>query len=83
MKFYEMMVNQKINNIKRDELLKIGRQYGVILSSEHAEKIASMLNGKNINIFDLEQRQQVIQNIAAIAGKRTALQIESLFKQLT
>ncbi|PLT30989.1 DUF2624 family protein [Peribacillus deserti] len=83
MKFYEMMVNQKINNIKRDELLKIGRQYGVILSPEHAEKIASILNGKNINIFDPQQRQQVIQNIAAIAGKKTALQIESIFNKLT
>ncbi|WP_026692877.1 DUF2624 domain-containing protein [Peribacillus kribbensis] len=83
MKFYEMMVNQKINSIKRDELMKIGRQYGVVLSEEHAGKIAVLLNGKNLNIFDEVQRRKVLQDIESITGKKTALQIESLFNQLT
>ncbi|WP_409289312.1 DUF2624 family protein [Peribacillus sp. SCS-37] len=83
MKFYEMMVNQKINNIKPAELLKIGRQYGVVLSNEHAEKISALLYGKQINIFDPQQRKSVLDQITLIAGKKTASQIENLFTQLT
>ncbi|MFD0048324.1 DUF2624 family protein [Actinomycetes bacterium NPDC127524] len=83
MKLLEMMVNHKINNMNPDDLISIGRQYGVQLNQTQAKGITQLLAGKNINIFDLSQRQQVLQQISAITGTETSKKIESIFKQLT
>ncbi|WP_199880623.1 DUF2624 family protein [Bacillus massiliglaciei] len=83
MKLFEMMVNHKINHIQPDELLALARQHQVALTQDQAVKITKLLNGKNINIFHAGQRQQVINQIAAITGVDTARQIEMIFRKLT
>ena len=82
MKLFETMVNHKINRIQPYELLSIAAQYNVQLSTKQAEDITAILAGKNINIFDSGQRQTVLEQISAVAGKKTAVQIEHVFNQL-
>jgi len=82
MKLFETMVNHKINRIQPSELLSIAAQYNVKLSSKQAEDITYILAGKNINIFDSGQRQTVLEQISAVTGKKTAVQIEHVFNQL-
>jgi ribosomal protein L12E/L44/L45/RPP1/RPP2 len=83
MKLFETIINMKINRIQADELLSIAGQYGIELNRKQAEQICSVLIGKNINIFEEQQRKQVVAKIAQIAGTDTANKIESIFLQLT
>ena len=83
MKLFEMMVNHKMNQIRPDELLSLARQHHVTLTPKQAEDISALLAGKNINIFDIRQRQNVLGQIAQVAGAGTARDIENLFNKLT
>ncbi|MFJ7363562.1 DUF2624 family protein [Peribacillus frigoritolerans] len=83
MKLFEMMVNHKINSIRPDELLSLAKQHNVALTQKQAQDITALLAGKNINIFDIRQRQNVLGQITKVAGASTAREIESLFNNLT
>ena len=83
MKLFEMMVNHKINSIRPDELLSLAKQHKVALTQKQAQDITALLTGKNINIFDIRQRQNVLGQITKVAGASTAREIESLFNNLT
>ena len=83
MKLFEMMVNHKMNQIRPDDLLSLARQHQVTLTQKQAEDISALLFGKNINIFDIRQRQNVLGQIATVAGTGTARDIENLFNKLT
>ena len=83
MKLFEMMVNHKINQIRPDELLSLAKQHQISLTPKQAHDITALLAGKNINIFDIRQRQNVLGQITQVAGANTARAIETLFNNLT
>lgn len=83
MKLFEMMVNHKINQIRPDELLSLAKQHQISLTQKQAYDITALLAGKNINIFDIRQRQNVLGQITQVAGANTARAIETLFNNLT
>ncbi|MFJ7975041.1 DUF2624 family protein [Peribacillus sp. JNUCC 23] len=83
MKLFETMINHKINKIKDYELQSIASQHGVSLTQNEAYNISRILAGRNINVFDTVQRQNVLSEIAEVAGSKTANQIGKLFTQLT
>ena len=83
MKLFEMMVNHKINQIRPDELLSLAKQHQITLTQNQAQSITGLLAGRNINIFDIRQRQNVLGQITQVAGANTARAIETLFNNLT
>ncbi len=83
MKIFENIINHKISTITADELLKYGGQFQISVSKGHAQKIASYLRGKQVNIFDDAERKQLIREIAKIAGPETAREVNRLFIQFT
>ena len=83
MKFLESIVNMKLNSIRSGELLQMARQYGITLTPQEAEAIAQKLRGKNYNIFDINQRKNVITQIATVVGPNRAAQIEQVFLSMT
>ena len=83
MKLFETMINHKINKIQSHELQSIAGQYGVSLTKNDAHNISRILAGRNINVFDTVQRQNVLNEIAEATGTQTANQIGKLFTQLT
>ncbi|MGE6259031.1 DUF2624 domain-containing protein [Heyndrickxia sporothermodurans] len=83
MKLLQNVINYKINIITGDELLKYAKQFKVRLAKNDADKIASHLRGKHVNIFDDKQRTQLIKEIAKIAGPETAKEINRIFVQFT
>lgn len=83
MKLFEMMVNHKINQIRPDELLSLAKQHQITLTPNQAQSITALLAGRNINIFDIRQRQNVLGQITQVAGANTARAIETLFNNLT
>ncbi|MFC0612578.1 DUF2624 domain-containing protein [Scopulibacillus daqui] len=75
------LVNQKINNVTPQELLKLSQQYGFDLSRAQADKISKMLRGKNIDIFNDQDRRQVLQNISVNIDRRLASEINRMFNE--
>lgn len=77
------MVNFKVNMITSEELLKYARQFNFEVSKDEAEKIATYLRGKNLDIFDDRIRSQIIREVAKISGPKTAKELNKLFIQFT
>ncbi|WP_313798255.1 DUF2624 domain-containing protein [Cytobacillus sp.] len=83
MKIFENIINHKIGTITGDELLKYGKQFQIIITKQQADKIATYLRGKQVNIFNDEERTKVVKEIAKIAGPETARAVNKLFIQFT
>ncbi len=83
MKFLESIINMKLNNIRRDELLGLARQYGIALTPAEAESICQELRGKNYDLFNPEQRKGIVRRLEEIVGRQRASQVEQLFLSLT
>lgn len=83
MKIFENIINHKIGSITGDELLKYGKQFQIIITKQQADKIANYLRGKQVNIFNDEERTKVVKEIAKIAGPETARAVNKLFIQFT
>jgi CheY-specific phosphatase CheX len=77
------MINFKVNSITGDELYTYAKQFSVSLSKGDAEKIASYLRGKRVDLFNDQSRAQVIKEIAKITSPETAKQINQVFIQFT
>ena len=83
MKLIQNMINFKVNSITGDELYKYAKQFNVSLSKGDAEKIATYLRGKRVDLFNDQSRAQVIKEIAKITSPETAKQINQIFIQFT
>ncbi|MED3548967.1 DUF2624 domain-containing protein [Cytobacillus praedii] len=83
MKIFENIINHKIGTITGDELMKYGKQFQIIITKQQADKIADYLRGKQVNIFNDDERTRVVKEIAKIAGPETARAVNKLFIQFT
>lgn len=83
MNIIQTLINKKVNSITPRDLLKLSQQYQVPLTPDQANKVAVLMNGKNINIYDLTQRKQLLAQIANVTSKQTAQQIDTIFQKLT
>lgn len=79
LKIFQKIINHKINSITGKELLKYGKQFQVSISNEQANTIAAHLRGKNVNIFNDDERKKVISEIAKIVGPEKANEINRIF----
>ncbi|WP_242222941.1 DUF2624 domain-containing protein [Bacillus cereus group sp. BfR-BA-01380] len=82
MNLIQQFVNKKINNMTSKELLKYSNEYEVPITSEQADKIVTLIQGKNINIYDVQERLQLLKQIAKVTSPATAQQINTLFQKL-
>jgi len=83
LKIFENIINHKISTITAEELLKYGGQFQISITKDQAKKIAAYLRGKQVNIFNDEERKQLIREIAKVAGAETAKEVNRLFIQFT
>lgn len=83
MNFMKSMVNLKVNSITTNDLLKYAGQVNMKLTRPQAEKIATYLRGKNLDIFDDNTRSKIIREVAKICGPETARELNKLFIQFT
>lgn len=78
MKIFENIINHKINTITGSELFKYAKQFQLSISKEQAEKVAAILRGRNINIFDQGERSKVLKVMEKIVGAQTTKEVERL-----
>lgn len=82
MNFIQQIVNRKLNNITTNELLKLSKEYQIPITEEQAQKIVSLIKGKNINIYNHTERIDLIKQIAKLTSPSTAQQVNTLLQNL-
>lgn len=82
MNFIQQIINKKLNNITSNELLKLSKEYQIPITEEQAQKIVSLIKGKNINIYSHTERIELIKQIAKVTSPATAQQVNTLLQNL-
>jgi Mn-dependent DtxR family transcriptional regulator len=83
MRLLEQIVNQKLNRLTKEDLLKYSKEHDIALTSQQAEKIVGLIRGKNINIFDPTERVRLIKQVAKITSPDVARKVNQLFLEFT
>jgi hypothetical protein len=81
MKILEQIINSQLNRLTKKELLNYAKQYEVSINPAQAEKIVSLIQGKNINIFDSVERTKLLKEIAKITSPTVAKKVNQIFQQ--
>ncbi|WP_077247169.1 DUF2624 domain-containing protein [Pseudobacillus wudalianchiensis] len=80
MKFLQNIINQKAQMMTGDELLKYAKGLDIPLKREEAERVASLLRSRRIDLFNEQERVNLLREIAAITNKQTADKLNKLLK---
>jgi hypothetical protein len=81
MRLLEQIINQKLNRITKDELLKLAKNHNISITSQQAEQIVGLIRGKNINIFNTTERARLIKDVAKITSPEVARKVNKLFQE--
>ena len=82
MNLIKQLVNKKLNHISTKELLKYSKEYDVPITTAQADQIVGLMKGKNINIYDNDERLARLKQLAQVTSPATAQQVNTLFQQL-
>ncbi|WP_242145319.1 MULTISPECIES: DUF2624 domain-containing protein [unclassified Bacillus cereus group] len=82
MNLIKQIVNKKINSMSPKELLKYSKEYKIPITTEQADQIVLLMKGKNINIYDTDERLELLKKIAKVTSPSTAQQVNTLFQKL-
>ncbi|MCM3193263.1 DUF2624 domain-containing protein [Priestia megaterium] len=82
MKIVQQIVNKKVNNITPKELLKYSKQYSIPITDQQAHTLVSVIRQQPVNIYNLEERRNLIKQIAQVTDRETARRVNELFQQL-
>lgn len=82
MSLFKNIINKKMNSITVDELLAYSQQYQIAINRDQAKEIVKLIRGKNINLFDDNERHRLLKQVARITSPEVARQLNTLFNQL-
>ncbi len=82
MSLFKNIINKKMNSITVEELLSYSQQYQVAINRNQAKEIVKLIRGKNINLFDDNERHRLLKQVAQITSPEVARQLNTLFNQL-
>ncbi|MFY4776380.1 DUF2624 domain-containing protein [Metabacillus sp. RGM 3146] len=78
---FQKIINQKLNNINEAELLQLAKQNSLSLNQKQASQIVSLIQGRNINVFNEQERKDLLKKIAIITSPETAKEVNQLLQQ--
>ena len=75
----QKMVLKKLNQIQPEDLMKYAKDIDETLTPDQAQKAASLVNGNNINIFNPNERLELLKKISQITNPQVARKLNELF----
>jgi Protein of unknown function (DUF2624) len=81
-KIIQAIVNKKINNISVEELLKLCQEHNITVTYTQAQQAVQVIRQKKVNIYDDNDRLELIHKIAQITNPTTAKQVNQLLLKL-
>ncbi|MDF0727192.1 DUF2624 domain-containing protein [Cytobacillus sp. S13-E01] len=83
MSIFQQIINKKVNSITIEELLSYSQQYQIKITRTQASQIVKLIRGKNINIFDDNERHKLIKGVAKITSPAIARELNTMFTKFT
>lgn len=80
---FQRIINQKLNNISVEELMQYAKQFNVSIGRAQAAEVVKTMHGQNINIFNQNERKQLLEKISTITSPQTAQQVNLIFQKFT
>lgn len=80
--FIKELVKNKLKSLSSDELLHYSTQYGFVLSEKQASEITTYLRNHSPDPFDPRKRKEMLEELALITDRETAIKTEKLFEQM-
>lgn len=84
MNIYQQIINQKLKTLTPDDLMKYGKQYEIHVSKEQATNALKLIRkNKNINIFNPDEKNKLLKEIARVTSPDVARKLNQLFIKFT
>ena len=84
MNIYQQIINQKLKTLTPDDLMNYGKQYDIYVTKEQATNVLKLMRkNKNINIFNPEEKNQLLREIARVTNPEVARKLNQLFIKFT
>ncbi|WP_449536998.1 DUF2624 domain-containing protein [Ferdinandcohnia sp. Marseille-Q9671] len=84
MNIYQQIINQKLKTLTPEDLMKYGQQYDIDVTKAQATNVLKLIRKrKNINIFNPEEKNQLLREIAQITSPEVARKLNQLFLKFT
>jgi flavoprotein len=81
---YQQIINQKLKTLTPGDLVKYGKQYEIYVTKEQAANVLKLIRSKkNINIFNPEEKNQLLREIARVTSPEVARKLNQLFIKFT
>lgn len=78
---FQKIVLGRLNQVTADEVLKYAKQYGIQVTRKQALEVEKLVKGKNINIFNEEERNKLLKQVEAVTSKEAVQLLNQLFAQ--
>lgn len=82
MNLIQQMVNKKVNRITVPELFKYCNQYDISITNHQAAQVVSIIRQKTVNIYQADERNELLHKISFISSPETAKKVETLLQRL-
>ncbi|KAB2493567.1 DUF2624 domain-containing protein [Priestia endophytica] len=82
MGIFKQIVNNKINRMSEKELMQYSKKYDVSLTNTQAATLVNIMKEKKVDIFNVEERKELIKKIARVTDQQTARKINQLIQEL-
>lgn len=79
--FILQMVNQKVNNLTKDELLSLSRQHQMPINEAQAEKVISILRSEKIDVGNAAQCERLVERLQTEVDSHVSGLIKQLLDQ--
>ncbi|MFT4412654.1 DUF2624 domain-containing protein [Fredinandcohnia humi] len=84
MNIYQQIINQKLKTLTPEDLMKYGKQYDIHVTKAQAANVLKLIRSKqNINIFNPEEKNQLLREIARATSPEVARKLNQLFIKFT
>ena len=80
--FLKQMINNKIKQLHKGELMQYAGQYGFQLTDREAEQILNYLQQNNLDLFSKNEIEKLHKELAVITNDKTANNAKTLFEQI-
>ncbi|MEH7388091.1 DUF2624 domain-containing protein [Bacillus sp. JJ1521] len=84
MNIYQQIINQKLKTLTPDDLIKYGKPYDIQVTKAQATNVLKLIRKKkNMNIFNSDEKNQLLREIAQITSPEVARKLNQLFIKFT
>ncbi|MDF2535229.1 MAG: hypothetical protein K0R18_1388 [Bacillales bacterium] len=80
MDFYQSYVNQRVRTLSPNEIVRMGPNNGMLIDVNEASRVSRLLHGSNVNVFDNEERNNLLNKITKVTSSYVSREVENIIQ---